>query len=127
MYVRIVKDQLRGSPAGIGDDKGDGIVQHDNDPKHGARKTREWLKDNGIEVLVWPAQSPDLPPIERVWYEVDRKLRKHPTTPKDKYELWGRLQEAWPAIEPAYIRKRYESMPRRADAVRKAHGGHTKY
>uniref|UniRef100_A0A8C9Y3Z0 Activating signal cointegrator 1 complex subunit 3 n=1 Tax=Sander lucioperca TaxID=283035 RepID=A0A8C9Y3Z0_SANLU len=38
------------------------VFQHDNDPKHTARITKEWLCKKHIKVLAWPSQSPDLKP-----------------------------------------------------------------
>ncbi len=34
------------------------VFQHDNDPKHMAKATKEWVKKH-IKVLKWPKQSPD--------------------------------------------------------------------
>uniref|UniRef100_A0AAQ4RHL8 Transposase Tc1-like domain-containing protein n=1 Tax=Gasterosteus aculeatus aculeatus TaxID=481459 RepID=A0AAQ4RHL8_GASAC len=41
------------------------IFQQDNDPKHTAKITKEWLRHNSVNVLAWPSQSPDLNPIEQ--------------------------------------------------------------
>lgn len=38
-------------------------VQHDNDPKHITKETKEWLKKINTKMLEWPGQSPDLSPI----------------------------------------------------------------
>ncbi len=41
--------------------------QHDNDSKHTAKLTKQWLKEKRVNILAWPSQSPDLKPIEKWW------------------------------------------------------------
>ena len=52
------------------------IFQHDNDPKHTATIVKQYLRNQQIEVLPRPAQSPDLHPIENLWFELDRRVDK---------------------------------------------------
>ena len=77
--------------------------------------------------MVWPAQSPDLNPIEHLWGYLKRRLAEHENPPSGIYELWKRIQMDWEEISVAECQKLIESMPRRIEAVLKAKGGYTKY
>ncbi len=57
-FMLPVADQLYGDA--------DFIFQQDLAPAHSAKATSTWFKDHGIPVLNWPANSPDLNPIENL-------------------------------------------------------------
>ncbi|KAJ7316665.1 hypothetical protein JRQ81_002827 [Phrynocephalus forsythii] len=44
-------------------------------PAHTAKSTKTWFSDHGITVLDWPANLPDLNPIENLWGIAKRKMR----------------------------------------------------
>jgi len=103
----------------------DFIFQQDNDSKHTARLTAKWMDENDVRLLKWPAQSPDLNPIEHLWYLLDQELGDRRFKTKD--ELKAELTAAWRRLSFQKVRNLVDSMPRRLAAVRKAKGGPTKY
>ncbi len=76
----------------------DFIFQQDLAPAHTAKSTKSWLNDHGVGVLDWPANSPDLNPIENLWGIVKRKMRNK--RPKNADELKATVKETWASIPP---------------------------
>ena len=63
-YQKILKFQMLPSSRKLFPD-GEFIFQQDNDPKHTSKLVQEYLGNETIELLDWPAQSPDLNPIAK--------------------------------------------------------------
>jgi len=104
---------------------GNYIFQQDNDPKHTARKVRDYIANSAIPTLWWPAQSPDLNPIENLWSILDCKLKSR--TPANKQELFQCLLTAWNELLVSLLQSLADSMPARINACLAAKGMHTKY
>ncbi len=103
----------------------DFIFQQDLAPAHSAKATSTWFKDHGIPVLNWPANSPDLNPIENLWVIVKRKMRY--ARPNNAEELKATIRATWALITPEQCHRLIDSMPRRIAAVIQAKGAPTKY
>lgn len=103
----------------------DFIFQQDLAPAHTAKSTKTWFNDHGITVLDWPANSPDLNPIENLWGIAKRKMRD--MRPNNAEELKAAIEASWSSITPQQCHRLIASMPRRIEAVIDAKGAQTKY
>ena len=93
-----------------------------------AKDVKNWITQKKIKILPdWPSQSPDLNPIEHLWHELERRLRKRSVHPKNFYELEEALQEEWKRIPSETYINLIESMPRQIEACIKNQGWPTKY
>ena len=90
-------------------------LQQDNARPHIAR-------DN-----ILPSKSPDINPIEHLWDNLDKRIRRRQNPPTNVNELRTALLEEWNNIPQADINKLVLSMRRRCQAVADARGGHTRY
>lgn len=123
-YVDILKQNLLQSAIKFGIES-EFVFQQDNDPKHKSKVATKNFEENKICVLPWPANSPDLNPIEHLWDEIDRKVPS--SSRKNKTMFKAAIEDAWNNIPLEFLQKLVNSVPTRLESVWKASGGHTRY
>ena len=69
------------------------ILMHEN--AHSVAITIGVLTRLEIQVMDWPANSPDLNPIEHVWEMLDRRVRGRPAPPQTLQQLANCLIGEW--------------------------------
>ena len=110
------------------------IYQMDNTPIYMSNLVKEWLEIHGVWTLDFPSYLPNFNPIEYLWLALKRKIfelyleLKHMGQSKEDLKcLIEACKEAWLAIDQGLMRRLINSMDRRLEAVKKAHGWQTKY
>ena len=53
--------------------------------------------------MKWPAQSPDLNPIENLWHIIGEKVRER--MPTNVNNLWNIIEDEWQKITPELCSK----------------------
>lgn len=101
------------------------IFQQDNARPHSASITTSWMRGRRIRVLPWPANSPDLSPIENIWRIIKRKVRQR--RPKTIEHLEACIRQEWENIPISTLEKLVSSMPRRLMSVVRRRGGVTQW
>ena len=126
LYLSILQENLAPFVESFSNAERQGVMLgQDNDPKHTARRIQSWLAASGIKALKWPANSPDLNPVEHLWAELERRVRAEIPAPTTVDALWSALAVAWAEIPHETVSKLVESMPARIEAVYRARGSYT--
>ncbi|GFX04756.1 transposable element Tcb1 transposase [Trichonephila clavipes] len=81
--------------AAIGDDF---ILMDDNCRPHRANLVEDFLFEEGIVQMEWPACSPDMNPIQHVWDALGRRVAGRQPPPQTLQELERALLEKWDRI-----------------------------
>ncbi|GFT82750.1 transposable element Tcb2 transposase [Trichonephila clavipes] len=97
------------------------IFQQDNARPHTARLSQDCLRT--VSTLPWPAQSPDLSPIEPIWNHLGRRLG-HSTSLN---EIEAMLQQIWNEMSQDITQNLYASMPDRIESCICTRDGSTGY
>jgi hypothetical protein len=99
-------------------------LQEDGDPSHGNKSTdnpcQRLKRAADLQILIHPAQSPDLNPIEACWEIMKQRLRGR--TWKTVEEFKAAIQREWDRITIAQIRRRIREMPWRCRRIQELEG-----
>jgi hypothetical protein len=115
---------------------GNYIYMHDNAPIHRAGASEAFLAEHRINTMWWPANSPDLNPIENLWHSLKVKFHhefftaRHATLSRAEQAITEYMEGLiwiWSTQLGDLPQKLVDSMPRRVQAVLHAKGGHTHY
>ena len=102
-------------------------VVEDGAPVHRSKVAQSFRDTYAMDTLPHPAQSPDMNPIEHVWYLMKIGINKQAVKPRNEEELKRALLEEWEKIDIKIINNLIDSMPRRVEQLVEVRGGSTKY
>ena len=125
LYREVLSKHLRYSMRKTGTK----IFQQDRAPCHKLRLMMAWFKKQGITLLDWPGQSPDMNPIKNLWTAFKRILYQKFKPPRNLAQLEFNMRKAWKLLgkDKELLFNLCDSMERRIDRLVEVEGGHTKY
>ena len=102
--------------------RGRWTLMQDGAPAHLSAETMAWFRERHVAVVPgWPANSPDLNPIENLWAIMKRQVKKHQWTSTESIQ--GVLQRIWAHLDETMINKLVLSFGKRCLTVASVNGG----
>lgn len=124
-YIDVLKDNLLPYLTKFPEDNF--IFQQDNAPIHVSKETKNWFAAENIDVLQWPANSPDCNPIENLWGIIVRQIYADNRQYSNIPELKSAILQAWANIDRKTISNLINSMNKRIFQLINRSGAHTDY
>ena len=82
------------------------------------------LAQEGVENLQWPSRSDDMNPLQHVWVHMGRTAcKRNDVVTLD--DLVRALIDEWNNLEPWFLRKLVQGMPRRVRELHQRRGAYT--
>ncbi|CDR18049.1 unnamed protein product [Oncorhynchus mykiss] len=81
------------------------LLMQDDARPHVAGVCQQFLQEEGIDAMDWPARSPDLNPIDHIWDIMSRSIHQ------------CQVVQVWEEIPQETIRHLIRSMPRHVEAT----------
>jgi len=94
---------------------------------HRTRIVSDYLRQESIDSIPWPAMSSDVNPIEHLWDDIGRKINDQVPACQNLQELRDALVQEWQSIPLRTLRHLVQSMRRRVDELFRKRGGYTRY
>lgn len=105
----------------------DFILQQDNARPHVSRETVQFQQSMLIEVLKWPACSPDLNPMENLWAWLARQVYRDGRQYTSKRALEEAVRKEWKKVDLSLCTSLVLSMKNRCIEVIERRGAKTQY
>ncbi|GFV36285.1 transposable element Tcb2 transposase [Trichonephila clavipes] len=105
----------------------DFLFMDDNARPHRANLVDEFLESEDIKRIPWPANSPDLNPIDNLWDYLGRAIARIHPPPRDVNGLKTAFLEEWSLIPQTVINNVISSLKTRCDMCVRVRGDQIPY
>jgi transposase len=107
---------------------GPGVIMQEDGAYYHHSKLAKLLKEAWkVRTCTWPAQSPDLSPIENIWSILKQKITRRRHRLRTAKEMQYAIQSEWREIKPYVFYKLAMTMPKRLHLLKRNHWGPIKY